>query len=183
MFRSWQRHLMSLIDTPTEREVIWIQGVRGNEGKTWFQDYLASFYGHARVVRLDLKMKTANVLHALTKRPLSTTDIFLFNEPRAINHESCNYSILESIKDGTAVTSKSNNDIVTFKVPNVVVVFSNSIPTMKQLSKDRWRIFRITKDGLKRCDGRIWERQKEKQPCYSNFGRDEKCDNDDYYDD
>ena len=181
--RLWQHHLMSLIAIPTEREVIWIQGVRGNEGKTWFQDYLSSFYGHARVVRLDLKMKTANVLHALTKRPLSTTDIFLFNEPRAINHESCNYSILESIKDGTAVTSKYNNDIVNFKVPNAVVVFSNKIPTMKQLSKDRWRIFRITKDGLKRCDGRIWERQKEKQPCHSNFGRDEKCGNDNYYGD
>ena len=177
--RLWQQHLMSMIVIPSEREVIWIQGVRGNEGKTWFQDYLASFYGHARVVRLDFKMKTSNVLHALTKRPLSTTDIFLFNEPRAINNEACNYSILESIKDGTAVSSKYNNDIVNFKVPNVVIVFSNSIPRMKQLSRDRWRIFRITKAGLKRCDGRIWERQKEKQPCYSNFGRDDKLDNDD----
>ena len=162
--RSWQEQLM-VVAIPTEREVIWIQGVRGNEGKTWFQNYLASFYGHARVVRLDLKMKTANVLHALTKRPLSTTDIFLFNEPRAVNNEACNYSILESIKDGTAVSSKYNNDIVTFKVPNAVIVFSNSIPQMNQLSRDRWRIFRITKAGLKRCDGRIWEQQKNKQPC------------------
>ena len=157
--RPWQEQLM-VVAIPTEREVIWIQGVRGNEGKTWFQNYLASFYGHARVVRLNLKMKTANVLHALTKRPLSTTDIFLFNEPRAVNNEACNYSILESIKDGTAVSSKYNNDIVTFKVPNVVIVFSNCIPQMNQLSRDRWCIFRITKAGLKRCDGRIWEQQK-----------------------
>ena len=158
--RAWQEQLMDAAAKPTEREVIWIQGVRGNEGKTWFQNYLASFYGHARVVRLNLKMKTANVLHALTKRPLSTTDIFLFNEPRAVNNEACNYSILESIKDGTAVSSKYNNDIVTFKVPNVVIVFSNCIPQMNQLSRDRWCIFRITKAGLKRCDGRIWEQQK-----------------------
>ena len=162
--RPWQEQLM-VAATPTDREVIWIQGGKGNEGKTWFQNYLASFYGHARVVRLDLKMKTANVLHALTKRPLSTTDIFLFNEPRAINNEACNYNILESIKDGTAVSSKYNNDIVTFKVPNVVIVFSNSIPQMSQLSRDRWCIFRITKEGLKRCDGRICEQQKNKQTC------------------
>ena len=88
---------MNMIATPTEREVIWVQGIKGNEGKSWFQDYLTSFYGHARVLRLYLKMKTANVLHVLTKRPLSSTDIFLFNEPRAINYESCNYRILESL--------------------------------------------------------------------------------------
>ena len=96
--RPWQQELMEMAATPTEREVIWVQGIRGNEGKSWFQDYLEVFHGHARVVRLDLKMKTAKVLHVLTNRPLSSTNIFLFNEPRAINYESCNYSILESIK-------------------------------------------------------------------------------------
>ena len=69
-------------------------------------------------------MKASNVLRALTKQPFSSTDIFLFNEPRAKNHEACNYSILESIKDGIAVASKYNNDIVHFKAPNIVVVFS-----------------------------------------------------------
>ena len=53
--RPWQQELMDMIAIPTEREVIWVQGIRGNEGKSWFQDYLAVFYGHARVVRLDLK--------------------------------------------------------------------------------------------------------------------------------
>ena len=157
----WQQQLMNMIATPTEREVIWVQGIKGNEGKSWFQDYLTSFYGHARVVRLDLIMKTANVLHLLTKRPLSSTDIFLFNEPRAINYESCNYSILESIKDGIAVASKYNGDFLKFKVPNVIVVFSNTQPKMKQLSRDRWRVLRISKDGLNDITDRLWRIQKE----------------------
>ena len=97
------------------------------------------------MARLDLKMKTANVLHALTKQPLSTKDIFLFNEPRATSHELCNYAILESIKDGTAVSSKYYNDVIRFKIPNVVVVFPNHMPNTRQLSKDRWKIFRIVK--------------------------------------
>ena len=80
----WQKELMEMTATPTEREVIWVQGIRGNEGKSWFQEYLAVFYDHARGVRLDLKMKTENVLHVLTKRPLSSTNIFLLNEPRAL---------------------------------------------------------------------------------------------------
>ena len=68
-------------------------------------------------------------------------DIFLFNEARATSHESCNYSIVESIKDGTAVSSKYNNDVVRFKIPNAVVVFSNHMPSIRELSKDQWKIF------------------------------------------
>ena len=150
---------MDNISTPSDREITWIIGQKGNEGKTWFQEYLESFDGYARVVRLDLKMKTANVLHELTKRPLCTTYIFLFNEPRAVNHESCNYSILESIKDGTAVSSKYNNDVMRFKIPNVVIVFSNNIPRTKELSKDRWKIFTIVKAGLKDITLRVWKHQ------------------------
>ena len=157
--RPWQQELMERITTPTEREIIWVQGMRGNEGKSWFQEYLAAFYGHARVVQLDLKMKSSNVLHALTKQPLSSIDMFLFNEPRAKNHEACNYSILESIKDGIAVASKYNNDVVHFKVPNIVVVFSNARPTMKQLSRDRWCVLRITKGGLNDITNWLWKSQ------------------------
>ena len=153
--RPWQQELMDMIATPTEREVIWVQGIKGNEGKTWFQNYLSSFYGYGRVVQLDLKMKTQNVLHALTKRPLSSTDIFLFNEPRAINNEVCNYNILESIKDGTAVSSKYNTDFLQFKVPNIVVVFSNAQPKMKQLSRDRWCVLQITERGLNDITDRL----------------------------
>ena len=90
---------------------------------------------------------------------MSTTDIFVFNEPRAITHESCNYSILESIKDGTAVSSKYNNDVMRFKIPNVVAVFSNHMPNMKELSKDRWKVFRIVKAGLKDITIQVWKLQ------------------------
>ena len=77
---------MDYASLPSSREVIWVIGKDGDEGKTWFQSYVESFFGYARVVRLDLKMKTSNVLHVLTKRTLSTTDIFLFDVPRAITH-------------------------------------------------------------------------------------------------
>ena len=157
--RQWQETLVDSASLPTNREVIWIIGRKGDEGKTWLQSYMESFFGYARVVRLDLKMKTANVLHVLTKRSLSTTDIFLFDVPRAITHETCNYYILESIKDGIAVSSKYNNDIIRFKVPNVVIVFSNSSPNTTELSKDRWKIFQILKDELKDVTADVWKAQ------------------------
>ena len=89
-----------------------LQGTKGNEGNNWFQDYLAALHGYVEVVRMDLKLKTGNVLYILRKRPLCATDIFLFNERRALNNETCNYTILESIEDGIAVSPKYNSNIL-----------------------------------------------------------------------
>ena len=66
---------------------------------------------------------------------------------------------MESIKDGTAVSSKYNNDVMRFKFPNVVVVFSNHIPNTKELSKDRWKIFGLVKAGLKNVTVQVWKLQ------------------------
>ena len=145
--RPWQEKLMKEL-IPTDREILWIMGKDGNEGKTWFQKYLEGFYGYSRVVRLDLEIKTANVWHALTKRPLTSIDIFLFNLPRSANLDVCNYSVLEQIKDGTATTSKYNNDIIRFKTPNILIVFSNYMPEWDKLSDDRWKPFRIENNEL-----------------------------------
>ena len=35
--RPWQQQLMENLSTPSDREIIWIIGRKGNEGKTWFQ--------------------------------------------------------------------------------------------------------------------------------------------------
>ena len=146
--RPWQQALMKMITTPSERAVFWIIGCKGNEGKSWFQGYLETFYGYARVVRLELSNNSPNILHALLKRPLSTTDIFLFNGTRATSDTCQNYSILENIKDGCAISSKYNSEIVKFKTPNTVIIFTNNQPDKKRLSADRWRVYSINKDGL-----------------------------------
>ena len=36
--RTWQQQLMDTISSPSDREIIWVVGVKGNEGKTWFQE-------------------------------------------------------------------------------------------------------------------------------------------------
>ena len=59
--RPWQAELMKMIDQPSYREIFWILGVKGNEGKSWLQGYMETFYGYTRVVRLDLRNKTGNI--------------------------------------------------------------------------------------------------------------------------
>ena len=68
---------------------------------------------------------------------------------RSVNDEEFNlYRILEDVKDGQATTSKYDNDNIRFKTPNTLMVFSNHYPKLQKLSRDRWQIFNINKDGL-----------------------------------
>ena len=37
--KTWQENLFNMLK-PSDREIIWVVGSRGNEGKTWFQEYI-----------------------------------------------------------------------------------------------------------------------------------------------
>ena len=83
ILRPWQESLLQFIK-PTNRDVIWVIGKKGNEGKTWFQDYMESKFGWSKVIAgMDIKLKKSSICHALTKRSLMTTDIFLFDVGKA----------------------------------------------------------------------------------------------------
>lgn len=71
-----------------------------------------------------------------------------FNDARAVTYETCCYSVLEHIKDGSATASKFNSERIRFRTPNIVVVFSNKEPDIRQLSNDRWTVCNATKKGL-----------------------------------
>ena len=153
----WQQQAIDLMQKPTLREVIWVKGARGNEGKTWFQKYVQSLLGRERVVQLDLKNSIGNIMQILRKLPLSTLDTFMFNDARSGLSETRCYDVLENLKDGCSIASKYSSEIIQFKTPNVVIVFSNADPDMTQLSKDRWKVFYINKDGLSSQEKRLWE--------------------------
>ena len=153
----WQQQAMDFIQKPSHREVIWVKGARGNEGKTWFQNYVQSLLGCDKVIQLDLKNSIGNIMQIVRKQPLSTLDTFMFNDARSGLRETRCYDVLENIKDGRSIASKYSSEIIQFKTPNVVIVFSNADPDMTQLSKDRWKVFYINKDGLSSQEKRLWE--------------------------
>ena len=98
ILRPWQKSLLQFIK-PTNRDVIWVIGKKGNEGKTWFQDYMESKFGWSKVIAgMDIKLKKSSICHALTKRSLMTTDIFLFDVGKAQTDDGVNYELLEKKK-------------------------------------------------------------------------------------
>ena len=148
--RPWQEELMTEIENPSYREVLWVKGINGCEGKSWFQNYIESKYGWNKVVSgMDIKAKNSSICHALGKRPLTTTDIFLFNVGKANTMDEVNYEVLEKIKDGKLLASKYDSKELRIRTPNVVIVFSNDSPKLKQLATDRWCIFSISDNELK----------------------------------
>jgi len=165
--RLWQEQLLDIIneDEMNDRKIIWVKGEKGNEGKSWFQSYVQSLHGAHRVARFDITNKTADLLHIMTRCALATTNIFLFNQQRCISSFDCCYSLLEMIKDGYASSPKFHGTLLRLKTPNVVVVFSNHEPIVRSLSKDRWKILFITKDGLSaNHEKRLWGGQKDAKP-------------------
>ena len=143
----WQEKLLGLME-PSDRKILWIRGRKGNEGKSWFQNYLQVHYGKRRVFRSTLVKNTESLLHTLSKRNLSFLDVFIFNIPRSFDTQYVPYGFLEDIKDGKAISTKYNSRELKFVTPNIVIVFSNDTPYAENLSFDRWKMYDISRDRL-----------------------------------
>ena len=99
---------------------------------------------------ISLQTKSAHIAHALTKHPLITADIFLFNIGKSVDTLSeIDYDMLEGIKDGKLFSSKYDSQRIKVNAPNIVMVFSNDEPITRKLAKDRWKLFFIENDQLK----------------------------------
>ena len=60
--KPWQESLLKYVQQPHDREIIWVVGKDGNEGKSWFQKYVKSVFGTRRVVTgIDIKANIASI--------------------------------------------------------------------------------------------------------------------------
>ena len=150
--KPWQKSLLEYVQQPCDREIFWIIGKEGNEGKNWFQKYVKSWLGARRVVTgIDIKANNASIFQALRKCPIVTADIFLFNIGKSMKKfDQINYDALEKMKDGEAFASKYGSQQLKIRVPNVVMVFSNSPPDVRELAKVRFRVFNIKNNQLQK---------------------------------
>lgn len=74
---TWQEELLSKIK-PSQRQIIWVFGKKGAEGKSWFQDFLEQHFMHKTVFRISMDARKESILHSISKRTISLIDIFLF---------------------------------------------------------------------------------------------------------
>ena len=148
VLRSWQQDILDFIDRPSDRIVHWVVGEKGNEGKTFIQKYIRQLFGSRRVLQSEVNAKKSDIAYLLSKETLTCRDIFLFNLLRSDSDVA--YGLLENIKDGFLISAKYRSKFLKIKTPNTVIVFSNSSPDISQLSRDRWRVHKISGDELYR---------------------------------
>ena len=148
ILKTWQESLLQYLK-PSNREIIWVQGAKCNEGKSWFQEYIEAKFGWERVMcGLDIKMKKESIYHLIRRRPYMTTDVFTFNIGKADTYEDVNYQVLEQLKDGRILAAKFSSKEIKICTPNIVIVFSNDKPKLAKLAMDRWKIFKIKGNDL-----------------------------------
>ena len=149
ILKPWQSALIEYMEK-SKREVIWVQGAKCEEGKSWMQEYIEAKFGWERVMcGMDITMKKESIYHTIRNRPFMTTDILTFNIGKDDrNREDINYQVLEQIKDGRFVAAKFSSKEIKICKPNIVIVFANCTPEVKKLAMDRWKIFRIKDNDL-----------------------------------
>ena len=149
ILKPWQCALIEYMEK-SKREVIWVQGAKCEEGKSWMQEYIEAKFGWERVMcGMDITMKKESIYHTIRSRPYMTTDIFTFNIGKDDrNREDINYQVLEQIKDGRFVAAKFSSKEIKICKPNIVIVFANCTPEVKKLAMDRWKIFKIKNNDL-----------------------------------
>ena len=145
--KPWQKEVLAFIQQPTHREVIWVVGQQGREGKTFLQNYIKYHYSDRRVITTDIATSTKDIAHYLSKFPLECKDIFLLNHPCSTT-DVVAYDLLEGIKDGHKISAKYDTHHLVFKTPNTVIVFSNGFPNTEALKEDRWSFYEIKGEEL-----------------------------------
>lgn len=143
--RPWQQRIIDDVGIWNTRSINMIYDPTGGIGKSTFCTYMSAS-GLAR--QLPPVNDYKDLLGIVCGVPTST--MYLIDMPKAIKKDKLGglYSGIESIKSGFAFDIRYQYKEKFFDCPNIWI-FSNILPDLDMLSKDRWRIWEV--------DHEIWD--------------------------
>jgi len=122
-----------------KREILWIYGIEGGEGKTHLSDYLR-LNTNAYLMGNDKKENTSYLYNK--------EKIIIINYVRD-NEEKISYQQIEQYSDGRVISTKYEPQKKYVKDPKVVV-FSNWPPKDGKLTRKRVKLYEILDERLKK---------------------------------
>lgn len=142
VLKDWQKTCIEKYMSQGDRKVLWIYDPVGNTGKTWLGRYL--------MIKLKdvYKINTCSYKDIAYAYKKQKNVIFDYSRSQC---EYFNYMAMESLKNGEMFSGKYHSHQVIFS-PAKVLVFANYPPDVTKLSVDRWDIYKIQKNTLKRQD-------------------------------
>lgn len=146
---SWQKSVISMINKdPDDRTVNIIIDSQGNQGKSFLTTYLGTF---KKAVRIPQQPEARDIMRMVMN--MDKCSCYFIDLPRGISQNSQNsmYSAIEEIKNGYAFDDRYKFKDEYFEPPHVWV-FTNTIPDIKLLTKDRWVFWNIVDQELVRLE-------------------------------
>lgn len=140
MFYGWQESIIKIIDSePNDRDIIWVYGEKGCNGKSCFGKYICAKYNAIIVSGKASDMKFGIVNRIKTKG--YAPEIVIIDIPRSQeNHIS--YAGIEEIKNGCFFSNKYESDMCLFNPPHIII-FSNHECPEEKFSEDRLIKFEV----------------------------------------
>lgn len=137
----WQQELVDLVQTkPHSRKIYWYFDKRGGRGKSTLAKYM---YFHHKILTLTFG-SAGDLLNLVAKLPPKKAYIFDLSRTKGGQHAMSDiYQALESVKNGYFINTKYETSVTIFDIPHVIV-FSNHLPEMSKLSRDRWVIKKMS---------------------------------------
>lgn len=139
--KPWQSELLEEhIINMKPREIIWVTGKKGQEGKSFMADYLRINYQ----AFFATNKKSADLAFLYNREKM-----IIFNFTRD-NESKINYQMIEEYSDGRIISTKYEPEKKFVKDPKVII-FANWYPEIK-ITESRLNIFEIVKDELVQVD-------------------------------
>lgn len=150
----WQSSLKAMADEFDMRTIDLIYDQDGNNGKSLFSEHM-EYEGKAEEVPPFRLMD--DIFQWVAGRPIKPC--YIFDMPRGMKKDKLAdfYSGIEVIKNGVAYDKRYNPTKKRFTRPRVFV-FTNMLPQFSLMSKDRWRVWAIFNNALKKyeVDDLMW---------------------------
>lgn len=140
--RPWQNKVYNLCQYPDDRSINVILDQIGNIGKSIFAEWL-EFRGFATEIPPFRMME--DIMQCAMGMPVAST--YLIDMPRGMKKDKLGefYSGLEALKNGVMYDKRYSFKKRRIDRPNIFV-FTNTMPCLELLSRDRWKIWEVTND-------------------------------------
>lgn len=142
-WRPWQAMVINEIQNKVwdTRTIHVFYDPEGHTGKSVLVSYLGAT---KQACQIPFCNDYKDILRAVMDRP--KRGAYLIDMPRAINKEKLNqlYSGIETVKSGYAYDDRYSFQEEYFDCPQMYV-FTNKVPDISLLSRDRWKIWMITR--------------------------------------
>lgn len=137
--RPWQQSTVDLVKPYDRRHIEVIFDVDGNIGKSYFTLYMMCKF-KAKI--LPPMKEYRDILRAAYC--VGPQDVYMFDMPRALPKSKLDemYAAIETLKSGYCYEDRNHFRDLMMPHPNILI-FTNKIPDLSLLSRDRWRIWTI----------------------------------------